>query len=164
MPAHSSLTGADLHEPKGVASASANTVYVANGSGSGSWVKVGTSQLNTSTVFDTNQETYGYRYVDIGTAGSKFMAISRAMVVNKIVVVLDLLTATANTILTFKNNAGVSMGTVTIPTGSTAGTVFTLSPASNNTFTADTKLQIDTDGGTSTASDVHISFNVTRTA
>lgn len=35
--AHASLTGANLHEPKGVASASANTVYVANGSGSGSW-------------------------------------------------------------------------------------------------------------------------------
>lgn len=37
MPAHRNLTGADLHEPKGVATASAGTVYVANGSGSGSW-------------------------------------------------------------------------------------------------------------------------------
>lgn len=34
---HSSLTGSELHEPKGVASATANTVYVANGTGSGSW-------------------------------------------------------------------------------------------------------------------------------
>lgn len=37
MPDHSTLTGAELHEPKGVSLASANTVYVANGSGSGSW-------------------------------------------------------------------------------------------------------------------------------
>lgn len=37
MPAHKNLTGADLHEPKGVATAAAGTVYVANGSGSGSW-------------------------------------------------------------------------------------------------------------------------------
>ena len=36
MVAHSALTGSDLHEPKGAAAASANTVYQANGSGSGS--------------------------------------------------------------------------------------------------------------------------------
>ncbi|MDE2102788.1 MAG: hypothetical protein KGL39_36425, partial [Patescibacteria group bacterium] len=35
--AHSSLTGADLHEPKGVATAASGSVYVANGSGSGAW-------------------------------------------------------------------------------------------------------------------------------
>jgi len=34
---HSSLTGAELHEPKGVAAASADTVYVADGGGSGNW-------------------------------------------------------------------------------------------------------------------------------
>lgn len=37
---HSALTGADLHEPKGAAGASANTVYVATGAGSGTWKKV----------------------------------------------------------------------------------------------------------------------------
>lgn len=37
MPDHSTLTGAELHEPKGISLASANEVYVANGSGSGSW-------------------------------------------------------------------------------------------------------------------------------
>lgn len=37
MPDHSTLTGAELHEPKGISLASANEVYVANGSGGGSW-------------------------------------------------------------------------------------------------------------------------------
>jgi hypothetical protein len=37
MPAHSALTGTDLHEPKGVAAADAGDVYVADGAGSGSW-------------------------------------------------------------------------------------------------------------------------------
>lgn len=41
MVAHSTLTGAEVHEPKGVASASAGTVYIANGSGSGSWLSPG---------------------------------------------------------------------------------------------------------------------------
>lgn len=34
---HSALTGSDLHEPKGVASAAASKVYISNGAGSGSW-------------------------------------------------------------------------------------------------------------------------------
>jgi hypothetical protein len=37
MPDHSTLTGAELHEPKGISLASSNEVYVANGTGSGSW-------------------------------------------------------------------------------------------------------------------------------
>lgn len=36
---HSLLTGAALHEPKGVESAGASTYYRANGAGSGAWVK-----------------------------------------------------------------------------------------------------------------------------
>ena len=34
---HSSLTGSDSHEPKGVSGANANEVYIANGAGSGTW-------------------------------------------------------------------------------------------------------------------------------
>lgn len=41
--AHASLTGSELHEPKGADSASLGTVYVSNGAGSGSWQSVGTS-------------------------------------------------------------------------------------------------------------------------
>lgn len=43
--AHSTLTGAELHEPKGADTAAAGTVYVANGSGSGSWADVGTASF-----------------------------------------------------------------------------------------------------------------------
>ena len=50
MVAHSALTGADLHEPKGVAGAGSDTVYIANGSGSGSWAKVGTDALDLTSV------------------------------------------------------------------------------------------------------------------
>ena len=37
MPLHANLTGSDLHEPKGVASATANKVYVSDGAASGAW-------------------------------------------------------------------------------------------------------------------------------
>lgn len=42
--AHSTLTGSDLHEPKGAAAATANKVYVSDGAGSGAWTA--TSTLN----------------------------------------------------------------------------------------------------------------------
>jgi len=34
---HKDITGADLHEPKGVASANAGEIFIADGAGSGSW-------------------------------------------------------------------------------------------------------------------------------
>ena len=45
---HKTLTDPDLHEPKGVASASANYVYAANGTGSGNWKLVDANMLDTS--------------------------------------------------------------------------------------------------------------------
>lgn len=43
--AHASLTGSQLHEPKGIDTAALGTVYVANGAASGSWSSVGTSSF-----------------------------------------------------------------------------------------------------------------------
>lgn len=40
---HATLTGSQLHEPKGADTAALGTVYVSNGAGSGSWSSVGTS-------------------------------------------------------------------------------------------------------------------------
>ena len=42
---HNAITGTDLHEPKGVAAAAANKVYVSNGSASGAWSTISTSSL-----------------------------------------------------------------------------------------------------------------------
>lgn len=40
---HASMTGSEIHEPKGADTAPLGTVYVANGAGSGSWSSIGTS-------------------------------------------------------------------------------------------------------------------------
>lgn len=42
---HATLTGSQLHEPKGVATATLGEVYVADGTGSGNWANVGTSSF-----------------------------------------------------------------------------------------------------------------------
>ena len=50
MPLHKDLTGAELHEPKGVESALSGTVYVADGSGSGSWTNLGGNRVTLTTL------------------------------------------------------------------------------------------------------------------
>lgn len=45
---HSTLTGSDLHEPKAIAAAAANRVYVSNGAGSGTWTTVSNDLLAAS--------------------------------------------------------------------------------------------------------------------
>lgn len=63
---HSTLTGSALHEPKGVAAAAANRVYVSDGAASGSWTTVSNDVLaSTAKAFQAqllhvrNEETSG---------------------------------------------------------------------------------------------------------
>jgi hypothetical protein len=56
---HSTLTDPYLHEPKGVASAGAGTVYVANGSGSGTWVEK-TRFIGAYVGFDATTPAYAH--------------------------------------------------------------------------------------------------------
>jgi len=42
---HKNITEADLHEPKGVSLATADTLYVADGAGSGTWEKIAPTSL-----------------------------------------------------------------------------------------------------------------------
>lgn len=158
MPAHSILTGADLHEPKGADTASVGTVYVSNGAGSGTWVKVGASNIDATTLLNLNKDVVSIDLVDIGTAGSRFFPMVRNLTINQIVVTIDVTTATSATVLTFRNDAGNSMGTISIPSATAPGTVFSLTPVVNNTFLASTKFQIESDGGTSTVTPATVSF------
>lgn len=61
---HSTLTGANLHEPKGAASALTNQVYVANGAGGGAW---------------TTKLTMGFAdYNDVTTTGTPITVVGGA--------------------------------------------------------------------------------------
>ena len=54
---HNLITGSDLHEPKGVATAANKTVYVANGSASGAWVLPSVT-ANVTIPFNSASPTY----------------------------------------------------------------------------------------------------------
>lgn len=51
---HSQIPSEHCHEPKGAPEAAAGTVYVADGTGSGSFIKIPLSSLDTSTQSITN--------------------------------------------------------------------------------------------------------------
>jgi hypothetical protein len=84
---HDVLTTTELHEPKGVSTASANKAYVANGSGSGSWV--------------TLNPYGGLRYNNIGT-GTTFSSPTSYTLMNA-----------ATTVTTVKDFTHNSLGRLT---------------------------------------------------
>jgi hypothetical protein len=134
---HSSLTDPLIHEPKGVASASVGKVYVANGSGSGTWTAKETLVGETLTGYIDN----------ISAASTVYLPIPFAGTISKVVTVLEAAISSANATLTVKDAAAASMGTITVTqSGSAAGDVDTLSPSSNNTVTADSFITIASDG------------------
>ncbi len=137
MPAHSALTGTDLHEPKGVAAAASGKTYLSNGLGSGSWV---VPPYTLTALID-----------DVSTAATVYIPIPYAGTVTKVVSVLAGSLTTANATVTVRNAAGTSMGTLTITqSGSAAGDVDVLNPVSNNTVTSDSKITVETDGASDT--------------
>lgn len=165
MAVHANLTGANLHEPKGVASASADTVYVADGAGSGTWKKVTKDSIDATDIFGINEFTMTFFYDDMGTAGSRYVALPYACTVTQIYTCIQAAIAGADNIFTFRNTAGSSMGTITVTqSGSAAGDVDSLAPASNNTFSAGTFMKIDSNGGDSGTTSAYITLICTRTA
>lgn len=147
---HSALTTTDLHEPKGAASATANQVYVADGAGSGAWTN--------------RQITFSAVIADVSTAETVYIPMPYAGTVSKVTTVLSGAITAADATITVSNSAAASMGTITVAfTGSAAGDVDTLAPASNNTVTDDDYITIATDGGSSTAQKLWINVVVDLT-
>ena len=146
---HSSLTGVDLHEPKGAATANSEDVYVANGSGSGVWK--GQSLLLSK------------KLTDISGAFNRYVPIPLTCKVVHITTALSAAISGSDLVLTVKNTAGASMGTITVTqSGSAAGDIDTLTPTGNNTFTANTPIEIEGDGGPSSHVDLDVTILLER--
>jgi len=146
---HSSLTGADLHEPKGVETANSEDVYVADGSGSGAW-------KGQSLLLDL-------KLTDISGSFDRYVPIPVACKVVQITTALSAAISGSDLVLTVKNAAAASMGTITVTqSGSAAGDIDTLTPTSNNTFAANTALEIEGDGGPSSHVDLDVTILLER--
>lgn len=152
MTAHASLTGADLHEPKGVAAASSGEVYIADGAGSGAW----TALNNANKVYVTKTIT------DISTAKSSWVVPGIAGTITKIKSVINGAIATADCALTFEIGGVVITGAgITITqAGSAAGDVDSSSPSGNNTITENSAVELITNGASTNTVDATITLEI----
>lgn len=165
MPQHSALTGSDLHEPKGAAGASVGTAYIADGAGSGNWELINADSIDTSSIFNTNTGFIVETIADVSTATTIYIPTSRAITITKIVSVLHGAITLADSTITVRNASAASMGTLVIAfTGSGAGTIDTLLPASNNTIAEDSFFSIATDGASTTAMPITFMIEFTLTS
>jgi hypothetical protein len=74
---HASLTGASLHEPKGIAAAAANRVYLSNGAASGSWTTVPSAAIDAAGTKVFQSQLYHVRdQVSSGTSGASNLTIN----------------------------------------------------------------------------------------
>lgn len=150
---HSALTTTELHEPKGVAGAAANNVYIADGAGSGAW-----TDLDAAT-------TYVISGVidNISTAATVYIPTPEAGTVKQVTTVLGGTIATSAVAVVVKNAAAATMGTITVnDAGSAAGDIDSVTPSTNNTFTANSFVTIDTDGASTNTVKLYFSLLVER--
>ena len=164
MVQHSALTGASLHETKGVSSAGDNTVHYAT-SGVGAWAKVNANMIDTSSIKNVNKIYVTYRITDVCTAGSHWVVAPLAGTISKIYSVIDGAIGTADTNLTFEI-AGVLVtnGSIVITqSGSAAGDVDSSTPTAANAVTAGQAIEIITDGAGSNTVACTITIEITCT-
>lgn len=165
MPSHVSITDPNLHEPKGVAAAAVDRVYVSNGAGSGAWQKIEADQIDIASIFNSNKGTMNGFITDISTAQTIYFVFPFACTIGDITTVLGGAITVANSVLTITKTGGGSLGTITITqSGSAEGDIDSLTPSSNNTLTANQWLKVVNDGGSTTAQPLSITVEYTRTS
>ena len=151
--AHSTLTGADLHEPKGVAAANADQIYIANGSGSGVW---------------TNADNNIYLTLeldDVSTASSTWLASPCTGTISKIQTILHGAISGSDAVITAELNGTLVTGSsITVAqSGSAAGDIDFANPSGNNTLAIGTKIEIITSGASTGAKRLSITLTITPT-
>lgn len=145
MAQHKNLTGANLHEPKGVDAAAIGTVYEADGAGSGSWVDPLRNLNNENLLIVTKV------FSDISTGGSIYIPVPLACAVTKITIVTDSTFTGTNTItaqiVPSESTTGAAVTGISIAcTGANANTVNSGTSSSNNSLSATDTLRIISDG------------------
>ena len=156
MANHADLADAQLHELKGAAGASSGTVPVSNGSGSHTWTNMSVSNL--SGLNNANLVYIQARIPDISTADIIYVPCPLAGDIVKVITVLESAIATDNGDVRLRiAGTPVTDSDVTITAASSAaGDVDTAVPTAANTVTADSAIEVQTQGNASTAAAVEV--------
>lgn len=162
---HSAITDTlGIHESKGVSTAGANRVYVANGSGSGSWVQLPASALDTSTIFNTNKQFLTIPLIGLSSAHSEMLLLPEACTVTSISGILTAAVTTVAPVITCTHNGSSAMGTFTLTVPGTAGDRYNINSPTNNTMAANDYIQFTVNGGTTGTANFIVVVKITLTA
>ena len=103
------------------------------------------SQL-AKTATELNQVALQLKIVDVSPAGQVYATIPWDCTLSKVDTVLNGAISGGDAAITVKNNGGSTAGSITVAnSGSAAGDKDSVSPSSNNTFSAGDLLEIETD-------------------
>lgn len=156
MALHKDLSGADLHEPKGIESAAAGTVYVADGSSSGNW------EGRYDGLFNANKYSLTHQISDISTASSQayFYIFTRSQLMSLNVILKNAIT-TANAVLSVYVNGSILSETLTVPQStSSAGASTTLNFSNPPTIPAGSIVEVRSDGASDTAAVAFVTLDM----
>lgn len=159
MTEHRLLTGASLHEPKGVESATAGQVYVADGSGSGVWTDKDATNLA------LNRFSLSGIVPDVSEASSFYATVPTKSVLTKLFYVLSGTITVANSVVTIYKNGIAQTPTVTIPfTGSGAGIGNSVNISPNIAFNEGDIIRVASDGASTSSQMLSVSLSFTAVA
>lgn len=174
---HSTITDPHIHEPKGASTAGNGTVYVATGTGTGSWSVLGLSSIDyaalaaeiqgdlTSGDLDVTGSVYLTTVIaDISTAGSVIIPVVDDATVVGAVVTLGGAITVADASISVKNSAGASLGSpVVVPFASSAkGDTYSFTATGNNVLTGPTWIEIETDGASTDAAPLFVTVKLSQ--
>ncbi len=101
---------------------------------------------------ELNQRVLQLKINDVSSAGQVYATIPWDCTLTKVDTVLNGAITGGDAAITVKNNAGSTAGSITVAnSGSATGDKDSVSPSSNNTFSAGDLLEIETDGGSTNA-------------
>ena len=151
MADHKTIADAELHQPKGVASATDGQIMHASSSAA-SW--------------EFEKAYLTLELDDLSTASSTWLPAPFTGRVNKIKTILHGAITTANATVTMEiNGSAVTGSSITVTqSGSAAGDVDTATPSAANTFNENDQLEIITDGASDTATRLTIVLELKRTS
>jgi len=126
--------------------------------------KGGTKQTKENTMRTLNDYFLTAKVTDISTAGSTFVAVPDGGKIIKILTSIKNAISTANAAITFEiGGTAVTGAAITVTqSGSAAGDVDTSEPTAANSVTEGGAIEIITDGGSSTACEMMVTFVIRR--
>jgi len=151
MALHKDLIDSELHEMKGAAGASVDTVPVSNGSGSTTFKKLTKDSLDTSSIKDTNKIYVSVLIEDTATAFEKFIPVPFDCTMTEVSGTIATAPATDLTILFYNTGSVSSFSSLSFPSAGTLPMYTSSAILSSNSFFSGDYVRITNASGVATS-------------